>query len=126
VTENPVPITMEVLERGQQRYEIFCSMCHGLIRRRPRDHHDRRYGYTPAPTFHDDRLRGESDGYLYDVITNGVRNMPGYGKQIPVADRWAIVAYTRALQRSQDATLADVPEDRRGTLARGRGAGTRR
>ena len=68
------------------------------------------YGYTPAPTFHDDRLRNVEDGYIFDVISHGVRNMPAYGPQIPVADRWAIVAYVRALQRSQQATADEVPE----------------
>jgi mono/diheme cytochrome c family protein len=116
VTQNPVPLTLEMLERGRVRYEVFCSMCHG-------DSGDGLgiimtggYGYTPAPTFHDERLRGESDGYIYEVISNGVRNMPGYAKQIPVADRWAIVAYTRALQRSQNASMADVPADQRGAI----------
>jgi mono/diheme cytochrome c family protein len=116
VTQNPVPITMALLERGQNRYEIFCSMCHGQSGDGLGIIMTGGYGYTPAPSFHDDRLRRESDGYLYDVITNGVRNMPSYSKQISVADRWAIVAYTRALQRSQDATIADVPEEMRGTL----------
>lgn len=116
VTQNPVPLTLEMLERGRDRYEIFCSMCHG-------DSGDGLgiimtggYGYTPAPTFHDERLRDETDGYLFDVVTNGVRNMPGYGRQIAVADRWAIVAYTRALQRSQNAAITDVPADQRGTI----------
>lgn len=66
------------------------------------------YGYVPAPTFHQDRLRQVEDGYLYSVVKNGIRNMPGYAQQIPVADRWAIVAYVRALQLSQSATAAEA------------------
>lgn len=124
VAQNPVPITREMLERGQQRYEIFCSMCHGSSGDGLGIIMTGQYGYTPAPTFHDDRLRGETEGYLYEVITNGVRNMPGYATQIPVADRWAIVAYTRALQRSQDATLADVPADQRAGLPVGEAPAT--
>ena len=109
----PVAMTREVLERGRERYDIYCTVCHGMTG-------DGRgiimvgnggtgYGYVPAPDYHVDRLRDIEDGYLYDVITNGIRNMPGYATQIPVADRWAIVAYIRALQRSQNADIADWP-----------------
>jgi mono/diheme cytochrome c family protein len=116
VTTNPLPATIELLARGQERYEIFCSMCHGQAGDGLGIIMTGGYGYTPAPTFHADRLIDESDGYIFEVISNGIRNMPGYAQQIPVADRWAIVAYTRALQRSQTATMADVPEELRGTL----------
>jgi mono/diheme cytochrome c family protein len=68
------------------------------------------YGYTPASSYHVERLRQVTDGYLYDVITNGVRNMPPYAHQIPVRDRWAIVTYIRALQRSQNARPENLPE----------------
>jgi len=112
----PVAVTPELVKRGQERYNIYCAVCHGqagdgqgIIMRG-------NYGYTPAPTFHDDRLRNVEDGYIFDVISHGVRNMPAYGHQIPVADRWAIVAYVRALQRSQHATAADVPEEVRAQL----------
>ena len=105
----PVEMTRDLLERGRDRYTIFCSMCHG-------DAGDGQgiimtggYGFVPAPSYHSDALRARSDGYLYDVLTNGVRTMPGYGQQVPVADRWAIVAYLRALQRSQWADEGDVP-----------------
>ena len=80
------------------------------------------YGYTPAPSYHDDRLRGTEDGYLYHVIANGVRSMPGYAQQITVADRWAIVAYIRALQRSQNASAADVPAGDRAAIEQARSA----
>jgi mono/diheme cytochrome c family protein len=109
----PVEVTPALVERGQERYQIFCSMCHG-------DLGDGRgiimvgnngqgYGYTPAPTYHSDYLRGVEDGYMYDVILNGVRSMPSYGHELPASDRWAVVAYLRALQRSQAAAPSDVP-----------------
>ncbi len=112
VQTNPVPLTRAVMERGQKRYNIYCAPCHGqagdglgVIMRG-------NYGYVPAPTYHSDFLRGVEDGHLFDVISNGVRNMPAYGYHIPVEDRWAIVAYIRALQRSQYAGAGDVPADR--------------
>jgi hypothetical protein len=111
VEEIPIAVTQEVLERGQDRYEIYCTPCHGktgagngIIMRGD-------YGYTPASSYHIDRLRNAADGYIYDVIANGVRNMPAYGQKVPVMDRWAIVAYVRALQRSQNASPDDVPAD---------------
>ena len=120
VDEIPVPVTPELVARGQERYEIFCSVCHGQTG-------DGRgiimvgnggqgYGYTPAPTYHSDYLRGVGDGYLYTVIANGVRSMPSYGHELPVTDRWAVVAYIRALQRSQDASLDDIPMNVRDRL----------
>lgn len=110
----PVETTMPELLRGEERYNIYCSPCHG----RTGDGHGIvvTRGYTPPPTYHDDRLRGVTDGYLFNVITNGVRNMPSYRHQIPVDDRWAIVLYLRALQRSHHATLDDVPVENRGEL----------
>jgi len=111
VEEIPIAVTQEVLERGKDRYNIYCSVCHGktgagngIIMRGD-------YGYTPASSYHIDRLRNAPDGYIYDVIANGVRNMPAYGQKVPVMDRWAIVAYVRALQRSQNASPDDVPAD---------------
>jgi mono/diheme cytochrome c family protein len=107
----PVPVTMQLLKRGQERYNIYCAPCHGqtgdgqgiIVQR----------GYLPPPSYHQNRLRNVTDGYVFDVITNGVRNMPSYRHQIPVADRWAIVAYQRALQRSQDANINDIPLEMR-------------
>lgn len=117
VEQMPVPVTQALLERGQERYDIFCTVCHGaagdgngIIMTGTSQVTGQGYGYTPAPTYHSERLRNVTDGYMYDVIANGVRNMPGYAQQIPVADRWAIVAYVRALQRSQNADAADVPQ----------------
>jgi mono/diheme cytochrome c family protein len=117
VEQMPVPVNRALLERGQERYEIFCTVCHGaagdgngIIMTGESNVTGQGYGYTPAPTYHSERLREVTDGYIYDVVANGVRNMSGYAQQIPVADRWAIVAYVRALQRSQNADAADVPQ----------------
>lgn len=114
VRKSPVDVTLPILERGQARFNIYCAPCHsrvgdgqGIIIK---------HGFMPPPSFHIDRLRKVQDGYIFDVITNGVRNMPSYGAQIPVKDRWAIVNYVRALQRSQNATVKDVPEELRNSL----------
>jgi mono/diheme cytochrome c family protein len=121
VAAMPVEVDRALLERGRQRYDIFCSPCHGLAG----------YGdgaiakradalqqgtWTPPSSLHTDVVRGRADGHLYNTIVNGIRNMPGYGTQIPVEDRWAVVAYMRALQRSQNASVDDVPADLRTTL----------
>lgn len=105
----PVELTRELIERGRDRYEIFCSMCHGVAGDGQGIIMTGNYGFVAAPTYHSDDLRARPDGYLYDVITHGVRTMAGYGQQVPVADRWAIVSYLRALQRSQNAGASDVP-----------------
>ncbi len=114
VRHNPEEITLELLQRGRKEFNIFCAPCHdrtgegkGMVIG---------YGYVPPPSFHSARVREFADGYIFDVITHGVRNMPAYGPQVPVADRWAIVAYVRALQRSQNATIQDVPADARNQL----------
>ncbi len=105
----PLPTTRELLSRGQSRYDIFCAPCHGGVGDGEGLITTGGYGYTPAPTYHSDRLREVADGYLYDTIANGVRTMPSYRHQVSPADRWAIVAYVRALQRSQYASPEDVP-----------------
>ncbi|GMW03198.1 MAG: hypothetical protein AMXMBFR84_43330 [Candidatus Hydrogenedentota bacterium] len=115
--EFPMPITEEVIQRGQQRFNIYCSPCHdytgygnGLIVKR---------GMKQAASFHQDRLRDPNlapPGYFVDVITNGFGVMYGYATRIPVEDRWAIAAYIQALQLSQHATLADMPESERSKL----------
>ena len=103
----PFPVTAEVLQRGQQRYNIYCSPCHsevgdgnGMIVQR---------GYLRPPSYHTERLRNSPIGHFFDVITNGYGKMPDYATQVPPEDRWAIAAYIRALQLSQNATKADVP-----------------
>jgi mono/diheme cytochrome c family protein len=111
----PVAVTPALLRRGQQRYGIYCTPCHGATGRGNGMVVQR--GYRSPPSFHIDRLRNETAGYFFDVITSGFGAMPDYAAQVTVADRWAIVAYLRALQLSENARLEDVPADRRGALA---------
>ncbi len=106
----PVAVNRKVLERGQKKYNTFCTPCHGKSGKGNGVIMRGDYGYTPASSYHIERLRQVTDGYIYDVIANGVRNMPPYAQQIPVKDRWAIVAYVRALQRSQNAKAENLPE----------------
>ncbi len=106
----PVAITQEFALRGRERYDIYCAVCHGKAGDGQGIVMTGGYGFAPVG-YHNDRLRQIEDGYLYDLITNGIRTMPAYGQQIPVADRWAIVAYVHILQRSQNATEGDIPPD---------------
>ena len=106
-TTFPFPIDKAGLDRGQERFNIFCSVCHGklgdgegMIPKR---------GYRQPPTYHQDRLRQAPVGYLFDVVTNGFGAMPDYAEQISPEDRWKIIAYIRTLQFSQQGTMADVP-----------------
>ena len=117
----PVAIDRALLERGRQRYDIYCSPCHGLggsgdgmVARRADELLEGTW--TPPTSFHTELQRSRPDGHIFNTITNGIRNMPAYGPQIPVDDRWAIVAYVRALQRSQNATVDDVPPEYRAQL----------
>src|SRR5258705_5729110 len=112
----PMPVTAELLARGQERYNVFCSPCHG--RTGKGDGIVVQRGMRQPPSFMVDRLRGASAGYFFDVMTHGFGAIQDYAAQIPVADRWAIVAYERALQFSQHATIGDVPDDRRADLDR--------
>lgn len=100
IDEFPVPVTKALVDRGQERYNIFCIVCHGPVGNG--DGMVVRRGFSPPPTYHDDRLRKAPVGHFFDVISNGWGKMNGYGAQIPAADRWAIVAYIRALQVSQN------------------------
>jgi mono/diheme cytochrome c family protein len=118
----PVPVSRALLERGQERYNIYCIVCHGRSGNGNGVIMTGNYGYTPAPSYHSERLRDVTDGYIYDVIANGVRSMPGYAQQIPVTDRWAITAYIRALQRSQNARESDLPESVLARIEQGRSA----
>ncbi len=115
----PFPVTAEVLNRGQERYQIFCSVCHGLTGYG--DGMVVRRGYKKPTSYHDERLRGERIGHFYDVITNGWGTMPKYAAQITPRDRWAIAAYIRTLQLSQGARLEDVPEAERRQLEENHG-----
>ena len=113
----PLPVNRELLERGQGRYKIFCTPCHGLqgdgngmIAMR---------GMKHPPSFHQDRLRQAPNGYFFDNITNGFGAMYGYSAQIPPRDRWAIIAYVRALQLSRNAKVPDLPAELREKLNQG-------
>jgi mono/diheme cytochrome c family protein len=102
IEEFPVELTSELLYRGMDRYDIFCTMCHGGTGDGQGIIMTGQYGYVPAPSFHDQRVRELPVGEIYSAIYNGVRTMPSYRSQIPVEDRWAIVAYVRALQESHN------------------------
>jgi mono/diheme cytochrome c family protein len=117
----PEPVTMTMLERGRERYDIYCTPCHGMAG----------YGdgavakradalqegtWVPPSSFHTELVQARPVGHLYNTIANGIRNMPAYGSQISVEDRWAIVAYVKALQMSQNATVEDVPADLQASL----------
>ena len=120
-TTFPVPLTEESLRRGQQRFNIYCTPCHGLAGRGDGIVHLRadrlREGtWVPPADLTSELVVGRPVGHLYNTISNGIRKMPGYGAQIPELDRWYIVAYLRALQRSQHATVDDVPPELRPAL----------
>jgi len=103
----PLPVTEELVNRGKERYEIFCSACHGFTGKG--DGMVVRRGFRRAASFHDERLRGAPVGHYFDAMTNGWGAMPSYAPQIPVKDRWAIVAYIRALQISQENQQGAAP-----------------
>jgi hypothetical protein len=104
----PFPVTKEVLDRGRERYNIYCSPCHSELGDGNGFVPSRGFARKP-PSYHTEELRKKPLGYFYDVITHGFGIMPDYAAQIPPRDRWNIVAYVRALQLSQNATQADVP-----------------
>jgi mono/diheme cytochrome c family protein len=122
VNEFPFAITAKELDRGEERFNIYCAMCHGqtgygdgmIVRR----------GFRRPPSLHDDRLRNETLGHFFDVITNGWGAMPDYSQEIPPRDRWAIIAYIRALQLSQNTPAAEVPENLRNQRKPGPGTPT--
>lgn len=103
----PIAVTREIIDRGHQRFDIYCSECHGRLGDGNGMIPSR--GYRRPPSFHTDTLRAQTTGHIFDVMTNGFGAMPPYGKMIPTSDRWAIVAYIRALQLSQNATVDMVP-----------------
>lgn len=102
VTEFPIPVTKETLDRGEEQYKINCSLCHGAFGNG--DGMIVRRGFPKPPSYNDDRLRNAPVGHFFDVSTNGWGKMSGYASQVSVSDRWAIVAYIRALQISQNPT----------------------
>lgn len=113
----PVPVDRALLERGQDRFNVYCAPCHGrtgdgngtIVQR----------GFKQPTSYHTDRLRAQPVGYVYDVITNGFGVMQDYSAQVAPRDRWAVAAYVRALQFSRNAGVGDVPADARGTLESG-------
>jgi mono/diheme cytochrome c family protein len=114
VTELPTPVTRDLLERGRERYDIYCAECHGrlgdgngmIVQR----------GFPRPPSYHIDRLRQAPVGHFFDVMTRGYGIMYSYADHVSVSDRWAIAAYIRVLQTSQGATVADLPTDERARL----------
>jgi len=114
VTELPVELSAELLRRGQERYDIFCAVCHnyngdgrGMIVQK---------GFPQPTSFHDQRLLDAPVGYVFNAATNGFGRMYSYASRVPVEDRWAIAAYVKALQLSQNATVDDIPSDVLDTL----------
>jgi mono/diheme cytochrome c family protein len=110
----PIEVTAALMERGRQRFNITCAMCHGATA--AGNGVTKQYGLTTVVTLQDERIRKMADGEIFNTITNGKNTMMAYGPNITVADRWAIIAYLRALQRSQNAGIADVPEQHRAEL----------
>jgi len=110
----PIEVTPQLLERGQQRFSVTCAMCHGATAEG--NGITKQYGLATVVTLQDDRIRKMADGEIFNTITNGKNTMMAYGPNIVVADRWAIIAYLRALQRSQGASIADVPPEHRSEL----------
>jgi len=113
-TAMPFPVTMKLLQRGRERFDIFCAPCHsvagdgdGIVVER---------GFPAPPTYHQPALRAASDRHIYDVITDGYGAMYSYAARVPPADRWAIVAYVRALQYARNAPVAELPAQLRARL----------
>jgi mono/diheme cytochrome c family protein len=111
----PVTVTSDLLERGEKRFNINCAVCHGMTA--AGDGITKQYGLTTVVSLQDERIRKMADGEIFNTITNGKNTMLAYGPNVTVANRWAIIAYLRALQRSQNATEADVPPEHRAELA---------
>src|SRR6184192_3767531 len=110
----PVPVTAQLLRRGRERFNTTCAMCHGATA--AGNGITKSYGLATVVTLQDDRIRKMADGEIFNTITNGKNTMMAYGPNVMVADRWAVIAYLRALQRSQGAAIADVPPEHRADL----------
>jgi mono/diheme cytochrome c family protein len=109
-----IEVTRELVARGQNRFQIYCAPCHGALG--DGNGITKSYGMVATPTYHDDRLRGMAEGEIYNTITNGKNTMFAYADKLSPEDRWAVVAYVRALQRAAHATIDDVPLEQRGGL----------
>lgn len=112
----PKALTVDAafLERGHERYAIYCAPCHGAIG--DGNGITKQYGMGSTPSYHDDRLRGTAEGELFNVITHGKGNMGSYADKLVAKDRWAVIAYVRALQRAHNGTVADVPASHKSEL----------
>ena len=110
----PLPVTAELLRRGQKEFTINCAVCHGATGQG--NGITSKYGLLGIANYHQDKYRQMADGQIFNTITHGYNTMMAYGDKVTVKDRWAIIAYIRALQKSQDARLEDVPEDQRAAL----------
>jgi len=111
VSRAPIAATKETLLRGQERFNIYCGVCHDRVGTGKGT--VPKHGFTPPPFLGDDRIVALSDGEIFDIISNGIRTMPSYGKQVPEEDRWAIVLYVRAIQEMWHSTESDVPSELR-------------
>jgi mono/diheme cytochrome c family protein len=111
-----IVVDRQLLERGRNRFQIYCAPCHGLVG--DGNGVTKRYGMGATPSYHDDRIRALTEGEIFNTITNGKQpgNMYPYGDKLSVPDRWAVVAYVRALQQAQMGTVADVPESHKAEL----------
>jgi mono/diheme cytochrome c family protein len=121
VTRIPLPVTLALMRRGQERFDIYCATCHGYVglgdgMTAKRADALQEGTWTPPTSLHTDPVRQQPVGQIFNTITYGIRKMPPYGPLIPVRDRWAIVLYVRALERSQNARVEDVPPEVRPSL----------
>jgi mono/diheme cytochrome c family protein len=105
----PVPVTAELIRRGQNRFEIYCRPCHGALG--DGNGVTRGYGMIAAASYHDDRIRQMPEGEIFNTITNGKNTMMSYADKLSPQERWAVIAYVRALERARNSTVADVPPD---------------
>ncbi len=110
----PVAVNPALLQRGADRFAIYCQPCHGALG--DGQGITKAYGMVATPSYHDDRIRAMAEGEIFNTITNGKNTMMSYADKLTPADRWAVIAYVRALQRARHATLADVPADQQGEL----------
>ncbi len=114
IAESPIPLTEQSLDRGRERFNIYCAVCHGRVGDGKGIVVEK--GLLPPPSFHEQRIKEMAEGEIFNTITNGLRNMPSYRHQIPVEDRWMIIQYLRALQLSQNAGINDIPGEMRDSL----------
>ena len=110
----PVQVDHQLMELGREKYEIFCAVCHG--RTGDGNGITKSYGMVATPTYHEDRLRGMAEGEIFDTISSGKNNMGPYGAKLRLEERWAIIAYLRALQLARNATQENVPPEHRKEL----------